>query len=112
MADFWKMGSIVPEEKNNTGVSLILVNSEKGEQLLKNSGNTLALKKLDTDVASYNLKKRTYSKDYMNLRKEYLSVCEKQGLEEAMKLINSSSKVQRMLTKLKYTLKGLAVRFK
>lgn len=55
LADFWGIQYIAPEMDDDKGISLLIVNSEKGEQILEEFKNNLILQKVDlSEAIKYN----------------------------------------------------------
>lgn len=52
LADFWGIEKFLPQLDDDKGISLILVNSEKGAQLLQSCGNDLEIHRSDIPSAS------------------------------------------------------------
>ena len=70
------------------------------------------LRPVDIPQASYNLKMRRYTPEYMNLRDRYLRCCAEQGLREAAKVIHAPSGWRHAALKLRYFVKGLVYKFR
>lgn len=51
LADFWGIENILPEMDDNKGTSLVIVNSEKGEELLNKIIEKMIYKRVDLDNA-------------------------------------------------------------
>ena len=49
IADFWGSQEICPERDDDTGLSLVLINTEKGEQAIKEAGIQLSVFDADTE---------------------------------------------------------------
>lgn len=71
LADFWLTEKITGKSDNDTGISLILTNTKKGEEAVA-ALDQMTLTPLDTEKASYNLKPRELSTDSIEIRKAYL----------------------------------------
>ncbi len=111
LADFWKYPTLIGKPHDNTGISLLLTNSEKGDRLLEAIRSDMVLEPLKTEDGSYNIRQRTYSEDFMNKRRQYLDAFEKSGLREANKAMGYTPSVAKTLaTKLRHRLKGLKKR--
>lgn len=55
LADFWGIENILPEMDDDKGTSLVIINSEKGQELFDNVKNNLIVKEVDFEKAiSYN----------------------------------------------------------
>lgn len=51
LADFWGIDNILPEFNDNKGVSLVIVNSDKGKKLFNEINNEIIFKEVDFDLA-------------------------------------------------------------
>ena len=49
MADFWGVEKLYPEDDVHKGISVILVNTPKGQEVLKELTETMSLKEVDLD---------------------------------------------------------------
>lgn len=47
LADFWGLSAVLPEKDDDKGASLVLVNSSKGDELIKAIGEKLDIKEVD-----------------------------------------------------------------
>jgi len=56
LADFWLHDKVSDLDNRDEGLSLLLVNSEKGSTLTERISGSFYLKEVDTDKASYNIK--------------------------------------------------------
>lgn len=79
LADFWLYKKLSNLEKEN-GLSLVLSNSEKGENLLNKLKNKFEFEQIDTKKSCYNIRKPNYSKDFYKNRENFLKQYEKIGL--------------------------------
>lgn len=56
LADFWGVGNIFPEIDDDKGVSLVLINSETGENFLKEINSLISYRKVDiSNALEYNM---------------------------------------------------------
>lgn len=104
LADFWLSGTVSHIPDNNTGISLILTNSEKGEKFITTALKNFSLTILDTDAASYNLVKKIATKERMDKRQKFISVFENEGYDKAVHNIKIANKYMLVI---KYYLKKL-----
>lgn len=81
LADFWGIENICPEMNDNKGVSLILVNTEKGKMFFDKCLDSIEAKKINVDSADqkslrepfwYSVKKEQFWEDYKNRGFEYI----------------------------------------
>lgn len=104
LADYWGVKKYSPEENDEKGLSLILINSKKGKNLIKNISDQIDMKPLSLDKARYVYKKHdNYKEDKRNeFFKEYIN----NGYTSAMKKMqiksNIVTKLEDVLRKSKY----------
>lgn len=85
VADFWKYESM-SKLSNQTGISLVLCNTEKGLQLFGDIKNEYEIEEIDLEQASYNLK-NVFLDEMQNTKREnflrdYVSIGLKQAVEK------------------------------
>ena len=51
LADFWGINNVLPEMNDEKGTSLIIINSEKGNKLLKEIQDKAVIKEVDIECA-------------------------------------------------------------
>ena len=95
LADFWKYASISDYPRNDRGLSLVLTNSPKGEQILEKVGNILQLKPLQLESAAYNIKKNTPQEETMKRREAFLADVAKMGVFKAAQKQGMSGNIQK-----------------
>lgn len=110
LADFWKYEQLTGQKNSDKGTSLILVNSAKGEELLRLLQQNMNLHPAGVEEASYILKKRVYDSEYMELREKYLQCCEEQGMTAARKVINAPCGWKAAYIQARHILKGIKYR--
>lgn len=84
LADYWKYYETYPR-KNHTGISLILVNSLKGEFLMQKIADKMQVRGLPLDKACYNIKETHTTDALMHKRTRFLETVERVGLHSAAK---------------------------
>ena len=112
LADFWKFKEIVGQTHDNTGISLVLVNSEKGQYLLNQVKSAMTLSEVDLNKASYNLRSPDYPVSLMELREKYLEEFKRSGVLQAAKVIKKPEGFAAAKIRVKCMLRGLINRFK
>lgn len=102
LADFWGIQYIKPEIKDNGGLSLVLVNSPKGAELLKKLHKNFFMEAVDRENAlKYN--PSVYKSVAMpSKRKVFLQHMQKNGFKETTKKFFGGT----LLVKIKRLLKG------
>lgn len=84
LADFWRYGDLSSLKKNYNGISLVLVNSEKGQAVMNDISSKITVEKLDVDKASYNCRTKSDNSDeIIEKRKRFMNCAEKDGLTVA-----------------------------
>lgn len=84
IADFWKWDTISDLENNEKGISLIITNSQKGEEIINAIKPQMVIKKLDLQNASYNCNPiLPISKETVAKREAFLRTYQKAGLKQA-----------------------------
>lgn len=84
LADYWKYKDTYAFE-NHTGISLILVNSYKGEQIIKKIEKTMQLYEVPLSKANYNIKKTKTDQNRIKRRSDFLKKVQNEGLTSATK---------------------------
>lgn len=102
LADFWKYQYASNIERNNSGISLIISNSTKGDEIIQLIKSNSALTRLDIDLASYNLVNKTPSAEIVVRRAQFLDSVKEKGTSFVLKRIKLRSSVK---FKIKYVIK-------
>ena len=79
LADFWKYKGITEYSKNDSGISLIITNSKKGDELICKLTDKMDLRKVELDKASYNIVEKKCDDSFIEKRKAFLNDCQKYG---------------------------------
>lgn len=79
LADYWKYKDTYSSQ-NLKGISLVLINSEKGQLLLDKVSDNMHLRELPLDKATYNIKPTQMSDSRYKKRKAFLEQAEQKGL--------------------------------
>ena len=111
-ADFWKFKEIVGQKHDNTGISLVLVNSEKGQSLLNQAKSSMTLSEVELNQAGYNLRSPDYPRFLMELRAKYLAEFKRSGVVQAAKVVNKPEGFAAAKIRVKCMLRGIINRFK
>lgn len=104
LADFWKYRSISRLENQNKGISLVLTNSIKGENLIKEIQKQMSVTVLDVEKASYNLVEKKFSDEFLLKRNEFLRKCNNVGFNN---IRHKKYILKKLKFKLKFRLKGI-----
>lgn len=100
LADFWKYRTASDLPRNESGISLLLANTPKGDRLIRSCSDVLEMTALDMEKASYNLKEKAYPAEFMDKRDRYISRFADTGTPESMEC-NSMSRIQKMIIRVK-----------
>lgn len=84
LADFWMYRKASDLEHNDSGISLLLGNTPKGDRLIRACADALEMTQLDLEKAGYNLKDQTYSAEFMEKRNRFISRFASERTPESM----------------------------
>ena len=108
LADYWGVENVHPELNDNKGISLLIVNSEKGNELFKNISKYLIYKKTDLNTAI------KYNPSYINSvnsdpnREVFFNNLEKMDFEDLVKKYTQKNPwYRRLLGKIKRIIKKI-----
>lgn len=108
LADFWQINKYSPEENDEKGTSLILVNTKKGQEVLDSIKEQITIKPLELDKARYVYKSHeSYAESKrMVFFKEY----QKSGYMAAIQKLHTKDKVKTKIIRIlrKHTYKTMA----
>lgn len=111
LADFWRYKQLIGGKTPETGVSLILVCTEKGQQLVQQLHRNMTLKEISPEEASYNLCDRNRDEAIMGKREQYLRCCEAHGVRTAAEKFGMPISWRAAWIRCKHTVKGVLLRF-
>lgn len=84
LADFWRYGDLSSLKKNYQGISLVLVNSDKGQAVMDDISSEITVEKLEVYKASYNCRTKSDNSDEIIEKRKYFMNCAvKDGLTVA-----------------------------
>ncbi len=106
LADFWLYKKL-SDLKENNGISLVITNSPKGEELLKNIRNKIFFKNLNLDSASYNMHKPKYADEFFDIREAFLDKCQATDMKNAAEAFCLPNKITKYKIIVKNKLKNL-----
>lgn len=112
LADFWLYKRMSDFSDNEEGLSLIITNSEKGNNILNLIKDRVELLELDLEAASYNIKEYSFSKEFLVQREAFLKLYREKGLDVAAKAFYLPNKPGQIKIKIKYFLKNILRKFK
>jgi len=85
IADFWGYAK-VPEIKNDDkGISLIIINSPKGEKMFNQAKEALLVNPLDSSYIKYAVKERKLNRERLENRNKFFAEAKKRGYEKALR---------------------------
>lgn len=100
LADFWGLDQVYPELDDSTGVSLVLVNSEKGQKLVEQISQHVKAEKVDLQKALQgNQPAITVTPPHRN-RERFFADIDTKTVEQLVKVYVQGSLVKRVLRKL------------
>ena len=108
LADFWLTKQISGEEDDDSGISLLIAMTEKGESVIKKASKSLKLKPVPLDKATYNFKTAKPKDDYISKRKEFLKAFENEGIFSAGKRMCMVSGIAAIKTRIRGAAKKLS----
>lgn len=88
VADFWGISKIAPEMNDEKGVSLVIINSKKGEEILNNIKSNITLKEVEFFEAISGNKSIIQSAMYPEKRDEFFQDLETLELDDLLKKYN------------------------
>ena len=112
LADLWGAQEICPERDDDTGLSLLLVNSPRGQRAIKSCGDALACFPVKTlSLLRFNPSIERTAVMHRN-RARFFKEYEKQGFdsERVMALLAPPGRVERIARRIAHLPKGLARR--
>lgn len=104
LADFWKYRQLSKLPKNDKGISLVIVNSEKGAKIVEDLNDTMSLTRLDTESTMYNLVKKKPNDKILASRKTFIEKCGQEGFWKAASNLPLKSQIA---FELKYAVKRI-----
>lgn len=100
LADFWGLDQVYPELDDSTGVSLVLVNSDKGQHLLKQISKNVKAEKVELEKAlKGNQPAITVTPPHKN-REKFFADMDTKSVDQLVKVHVQGSLVKRVLRKL------------
>ncbi len=81
LADFWGLSSVLPGFDDDKGASLIVVNSRKGEEMIKAVSDKLIIKKVDSDAALIHNSAYSINPKLSENRKQFMDNMDKKSFK-------------------------------
>lgn len=85
IGDFWHVHKYNPGINDEKGISLILINTETGDQVLNKIKEKMTLYDISPEEASYCLKPKNPKVYDMDKRNEFMNYCTEKGFKNAFK---------------------------
>lgn len=111
LADFWGIENILPEMDDNKGTSLVIVNSEKGQELLNKIIEKMIYKRVDLDSALKYNPSMTNSVNKEKNREKFFENLDKIEFDKLVKKYTYKPNIiRRIIGKIKRTIKKVIKR--
>ncbi len=102
IADFWKWKDCSSLHNDESGISLILINSFKAKHIFDDVKDNMYLEEIEIENAKYNCYKSPVpTKEYLAQREKFLSCCKEKGLTVASKQQGMKSGLNAFIRKTK-----------
>lgn len=85
IADYFGIEEFAPEKYDKRGLSLVIVNNEKGEEILNKMKNDMEMEKRKSSESVKHQQRLSYPISYTEIREEFWDSVIELGLEETMK---------------------------
>jgi len=105
LGDFWGIENIMPEMDDNKGISLVFVNSEKGNLMMKSIKESIIYKEVDINLAVKYNSAAIQSAKYNTKRDAFMKDLDKLPFNILAKKYCSDRIYTRIIRKLKFILK-------
>lgn len=100
LADFWLYAAASDLPRNESGISLVLANTPRGDRLIRACSDVLEMTELDLEKAGYNLKEHTYSAAFLEKRRQLINAFAQARTPESMDF-NRMSGLQKAIIRAK-----------
>ena len=101
LADFWGLDKAYPELDDNRGVSLVLVNSSKGEMLIKEISDAANINQVDVDRALNGNKPAITNTPMHKNREKFLNGMDSASVNKLVKKYVVGNIIERVLRKIR-----------
>lgn len=105
LADFWGVQEINPKINDDKGLSLVIINSEKGEKLFKSIRNELIYEKINLNEALKYNPSMTNSVKMNNKREVFLKNVNEKNFEKLVNKYTRDTLINRIKGKIKHIVK-------
>ena len=102
LADFWGVWNIAPEMYNQTGTSLVVLNSTKGERIFNEISSEAVVKEVGFEEAIKHNSSMYYSAHKPEKRKDFFDELSRKNFLSASKLFcNNNNFYRKLLSRIK-----------
>lgn len=88
LADFWNYRSTIGTKRNTKGLSLVIVNSKKGQEMVEAASKWFQGRELLQENAVCHMGQKRYLREFMDRRQLFLECFQKEGLKSAAKYLS------------------------
>lgn len=107
LADFWGIENVIPSMDNNRGVSLVFINSQKGQTLFDEIKHNIIFQKTDIDEAIKYNPSAIKSSNRPKNRDKFISCVKKRGFKSVTKKYLGDGFINRLKRVMKRVLKKI-----
>ena len=103
LADFWGIANVMPDMDNDKGISLVIVNSQKGKNLFKNIQDNITFQETNLDEAIKYNSAAVKSVNKPKGRESFIKHVEKNGFYKASKKhlgVGTVNRIKRMIKRI------------
>jgi len=102
LADFWGIKNVIPDIDDNKGISLVIVNSKKGQEMINNIKDKIMYKEVDLNIAlKYNQNMIKSVKENNNREKFFHNLGKKDLDKVANRYLRNTNILVKLLKKFK-----------
>ena len=96
LADFWGFRRVEGIDDKNTGISLVVSNSDKGTEIIETiiREKTAILKEIPLSYADYNFVEKDKTESYSATKKAFMAEYKKKGFEAAAKKVYMKKRIR------------------
>lgn len=111
LGDFWGIANIFPEIDDDKGISVVIVNTEKGKELFEKIKYHFSCEEVTHEQAIDSNKSIVEASIYPPERKKFFLKCKKKGLEPTIECYTSRTLSARVQRKIRRIINGVAFNF-
>ena len=107
LADFWGINNILPEIDDNKGISLVIINSEKGKKILEKINKNIVIRKVELNEAIKYNPSMTKSSNKNSNRENFFKDLENINFEKlCKKYLRKNNYFRKIIRKVKKIIKS------